>query len=342
VPALAPEAPLRLLVTGAGGFVGRHLLPVLRRSFPRITLIAALRPGDVRPGDVRPDGPGLGADETIVFDLLQPDMMAPMLRAARPDGLVHLAAQASVSASFADPMASWRANLLGTLALGEAVMREAPGCRFVLASSAEVYGLSFRAPMPLDERAPMRPANPYAASKAACDLAIGEMALRGLDAVRLRAFNHTGPGQSEGFVVAAFARQIARVERGLQAPELRVGALDRWRDFLDVRDVCAAYAAALRGPTSDITASEPGLALNLASGMPRRIGDILNALLSRSTARPRVEVETTRLRPTDVERVAGDAARARDMLGWAPVVPWDKTLDDVLEYWRGRVRQGAG
>ena len=222
----------------------------------------------------------MDADETVAFDLLQPDAMAPMLRAVRPDGLVHLAAQASVSASFADPMASWRANLLGTLALGEAVLREAPGCRLVLASSAEVYGLSFRAPAPLDERAPMRPANPYAASKAACDLAIGEMALRGLDAVRLRAFNHTGPGQSEDFVVAAFARQIARVEQGLQAPELRVGALDRWRDFLDVRDVCIAYAAALRGPAGDAAASEPGLALNLASGAPRRIGDILDALLS--------------------------------------------------------------
>ena len=338
MPALAPEAPLRLLVTGAGGFVGRHLLPVLRRSFSRATLIAALRRGD----DARPDGIGLGADETVAFDLLQLDTMAPMLRAARPDGLVHLAAQASVSASFSDPMASWRVNLLGTLALGEAVLREAPGCRFVLASSAEVYGLSFRAPMPLDEEAPMRPTNPYAASKAACDLAIGEMALRGLDAVRLRAFNHTGPGQSEGFVVAAFARQIARMEQELQAPELRVGALDRWRDFLDVRDVCAAYAAALCGPTSDVTTSEPGLALNLASGTPRRIGDVLDALLSRSTARPRIEVEASRLRPTDVERVTGDAARAREVLGWAPAIPWDKTLDDVLAYWRCRVRQSAG
>src|SRR3954466_7667427 len=111
-------------------------------------------------------------------------------------------------------------------------------------------------------------------------LAIGEMALRGLDAVRLRAFNHTGPGQSEDFVVASFARQIARVEQGLQAPELRVGALDRWRDFLDVRDVCIAYAAALRGPAGDAAACEPGLVLNLASGASRRIGDILDGLLS--------------------------------------------------------------
>lgn len=335
MPALAPEAPLRLLVTGASGFVGRHLLPELRRSFPRTILIVALRRGD----DAEPDETELGADETVAFDLLQPDAMAPMLRAARPDGLVHLAAQASVSASFADPMASWRANFLGTLALGEAVLREAPDCRFVLASSAEVYGLSFRAPLPLDERAPMHPANPYAASKAACDLAIGEMALRGLDAVRLRAFNHTGPGQSEDFVVAAFAHQIARAEQGLQAPELCVGVLDRWRDFLDVRDVCAAYAAALRGPTSDATAAEPGLALNLASGIPRRIGDILNALLSRSTARLLIKVEAARLRPTDVERMVGDAVRARETLGWTPAIPWDKTLDDVLEYWRGRVRR---
>jgi GDP-4-dehydro-6-deoxy-D-mannose reductase len=337
VPVLTPEAPLRLLVTGAGGFVGRHLLPMLRRDFPRATLIAALRSSD----DVGPNGTGLGVDETVAFDLLQPDAMAPMLRAARPDGLVHLAAQASVSASFADPMASWRANLLGTLALGEAVLREAPGCRFVLASSAEVYGLSFRAPVPLDEQAPMRPANPYAASKAACDLAIGEMALRGLDAVRLRAFNHTGPGQSENFVVAAFARQIARVEQGLQAPRLRVGALDRWRDFLDVRDICAAYAAALRGPGGGAAASEAGLALNLASGATRRIGDILYALLSRSRAHPQVEVEATRLRSTDVERMTGNAVRARAMLDWMPAVPWDTTLDDVLAYWRHRVRQDA-
>ena len=130
----------------------------------------------------------------VAFDLLEPAALTALIAETRPDGLIHLAAQASVPASFADPAATWHANLMGTIALAEAVLRHAPHCRFVLASSAEIYGLSFRSSAPLDEDAPLRPANPYAASKAACDLAVGEMALRGLDAVRLRAFNQTGRG----------------------------------------------------------------------------------------------------------------------------------------------------
>jgi GDP-4-dehydro-6-deoxy-D-mannose reductase len=158
------------------------------------------------------------------------------------------------------------------------------------------------------------------------------MALRGLDAVRLRAFNQTGAGQSASFVVASFARQIACIEAGQQAPVIQVGALDRWRDFLDVRDVCAAYEAALAAP------GVAGCVYNIASGTPRRIGDILDALIARSGVTPVVEVEPVRLRPTDVERVAGDAARAARALGWAPVVPWDETLNQVLADWRSRTR----
>jgi nucleoside-diphosphate-sugar epimerase len=229
-------------------------------------------------------------------------------------------------------MATWRANLIGSIALADAVMQHVPHCRFILASSAEIYGLSFRALEPLDELAPFCPANPYAASKAACDLAIGEMCLRGLDAVRLRAFNQTGAGQSDSFVISAFARQIALVEAGLQEPVLRVGDLSRWRDFLDVADVCAAYAAALS------IDHPPSAVYNVASGTPRRIGDILDALIAQSSVKPRVEVEALRLRPTDVERVAGDASRAHKELGWAPMVPWDQTLRTVLDDWRNRIR----
>jgi nucleoside-diphosphate-sugar epimerase len=156
-------------------------------------------------------------------------------------------------------------------------------------------------------------------------LAVGEMALRGLRSVRLRAFNHVGPGQGESFVVAGFAAQLAHIGRGLQPPVLRVGALDRWRDFLDVRDVCAAYALALR---AELPA---GTVLNIASGTPRRIGDVLDALLAHMHIRPKVEVEAARMRPTDVERVQGDAARAKNALGWVPRIPWHETLNAVVE-----------
>lgn len=315
------SSPRRILVTGAGGFVGRHLLRTLRAEFPTATLLAATRATDSLGDD---------ADEVLPFDLQNPESMLAMVVQARPEAVVHLAAQASVAASFADPVLTWHANLLGTVALGEAVLHKAPEARFLLASSAEVYGLSFQSGLPLAEDAPLRPANPYAAAKAAADLAVGEMALRGLRSVRLRAFNHVGPGQGEGFVVAGFASQLARIERGLQQPILRVGALDRWRDFLDVREICAAYTLALR-------ASLPaGTVLNIASGTPRSIGEVLEALLDRAQVRPVVEVEATRLRPTDIERVQGDAEQAKMILGWAPCIPWEETLDAVMEDARRR------
>lgn len=314
----------RILVTGAGGFAGRHVLRQLRESFPAAELIAAVRSEQDEPP------PPSHADRIVPFDLQAPSH-DEMFQAIRPDGVIHLAAQASVASSFRDPLASWQINLMGTVRFAEALLRHAPQARFVFASSAEVYGLSFKSGVPLTEMAPMCPTNPYAASKAACDLAIGEIALRGLDAVRLRAFNHTGAGQSDKFVVASFARQIAQIEAGLQAPVIEVGALDRWRDFLDVSDVCTAYAAALKAETV------AGSVFNIASGTCHRIGDILDSLLRQSVVRPRIEVASGNLRPTDVERVWGDAAQAALTLNWRAVVPWNDTLAEVLRDWRARV-----
>jgi GDP-4-dehydro-6-deoxy-D-mannose reductase len=322
---MATGMPQRILVTGATGFVGRHLMSRLRHAFPDATLLAAERGG-------APLCPV--ADAYLPIDLQQPESLDALVAQAAPDAVVHLAAQAAVGAAFADPVYTWRVNLLGTLALASSVLKRAPEATFLFISSAEIYGLSFRdIDAALDENAPMRPANPYAASKAACDIALGEMALRGLRCVRMRPSNHTGAGQSDSFVVPAFARQIARIEAGLQEPVMRVGALDRWRDFLDVRDVCDAYVMALRTAPSLPVAS----VFNIASGHLRRIGDILDALLSRSDAKVEVVEDAARMRPTDVMRTLGNASLARQQLNWSATVPWDDTLDTVLADWRARV-----
>jgi nucleoside-diphosphate-sugar epimerase len=204
---MATGMPQRILVTGATGFVGRHLMSRLRHAFPDATLLAAERGG-------APLCPV--ADAYLPIDLQQPESLDALVAQAAPDAVVHLAAQAAVGAAFADPVYTWRVNLLGTLALASSVLKRAPEATFLFISSAEIYGLSFRdIDAALDENAPMRPANPYAASKAACDIALGEMALRGLRCVRMRPSNHTGAGQSDSFVVPAFARQIARIEAGV-------------------------------------------------------------------------------------------------------------------------------
>ncbi len=234
------------------------------------------------------------------------------------------------SAPLRDYGIAWRVNLLGTLALAEALRRQ--DALLVYPSSAEIYGASFRPGRPLDETAAPAPQNTYAATKAAADLALGAMAADGLRVVRLRPFNHTGPGQTEAFVVPAFAAQAARIAAGLQPPVLNVGNLDARRDFHDDRDVCAAYAAAL---AADLA---PGTILNLASGTPRRIGDVLAHLLRLAGVAPRIEPDPARMRPSDIPTAAGDAAAARAKLGWAPAIAWETTLRDVLADWSDRVR----
>lgn len=305
-------APTRILVTGARGFVGNHLLPVLRRRFPDAHLLEA------------------------GFDLTDREATAEAVAQARPDAAVHLAAIAAPGEARQNPERAWQVNLLGTLNLARALLSAAPDCILLFASSADAYGGSFAAGVPVDETAPLAPLNTYAATKAAADLALGAMASEGLRCIRMRPFNHTGPGQSDAFVVPAFARQIARIEAGLQEPLLEIGNLDAGRDFLDVRDVCAAYAPALERAD----ALPPGLIVNLASGRTRRIGDILEELLAISGVRADLRTDPSRLRPSDVRVASGDAGRSRELLKWEPVIPWSRTLRDVLEDWRRRVRAG--
>lgn len=307
-------APLRILITGANGFVGRHLTQSLSAAYPDAALF------------------------TPTFDVCDPAEVSAIVRTAEPDCCIHLAAISANAEAQEDQDRAWRVNLHGTLHLAQAILQQVPDCQLVFASSAEAYGGSFSPDFALDETAPLAPLNVYGATKAAADLALGSMAGQGLRAVRLRLFNHTGPGQTFRFVVAAFARQVARIAAGLQAPMVEVGNLEPRRDFLDVRDVCAAYIACI--DRRDVLS--PGALFNVASGDARRIGDVLEDLRALAGVAVEVRVDRSRVRATDLPLVCGDAARARLVLGWIPTIPWQQTLEDVLEDWHSRVRAETG
>ena len=302
----------RILVTGASGFVGSHLMPMLTACMPDAEIV-----------------PG-------AFDVTNVEAVRTAMTEVLPDICIHLAAIAAIGDAQADPAAAWRVNLHGTLRLARSLLAAAPRCVLVFASTADAYGASFRSGQPATEATPLAPMNTYAATKAAADLALGAMAGEGLRVVRLRPFNHTGPGQSGSYVVPAFARQVARIGAGLQPPVLRVGALDARRDFLDVRDVCRAYAAC----AARAHEMPGGTILNLASGLSRRVGDVLDDLLAVAGVQAEITVDPDRLRPSDIPVAAGDASAARAALGWTPQIAWRDTLADVVDYWRNRVRTG--
>ncbi|MBV9113231.1 MAG: GDP-mannose 4,6-dehydratase [Hyphomicrobiales bacterium] len=316
----------RILITGADGFVGSWILHTLEaRPTPDLKIIAGGRTGKSSSLPV----------QTVRFDITDPARVDAAIARARPSTVIHLAAVSHVSEAREDPHWAWEVNLRGTMNLAESVMKHSPQSRFVFVSSSEVYGGADKVlGRLLDETALLDPRNPYAAAKAAADLMIGQMAGNGLNAIRVRPFNHTGPGQTERFVIPAFAAQVARIEAGIQEPVIRVGNLEARRDFLDVRDVANAYISLALSSFS----FEPGLVLNLASGTGRRIGEIVDELVSLATVEIRVETDPSRLRVNETPFANADAGRIRKLLGWQPRIPWSKTLADVLEFWRARVK----
>ena len=332
------ETPLKVLVTGGTGFVGRHLVAALDRTLAEGSEIVA---GTSRPDMGRPDGDPAGAAipsgripvRLTAMDVTDAAQVSAVVRAEQPTHLVHLAAIAAVTAATRDPRFAWSVNLGGTLNVALAVADECPSCRILFSGSSEIYGASFKAGVPLDEGALLQPANPYAASKAAADLMLGQMALQGVAVTRVRPFNHTGPGQGEQFAIPSFAAQIARIELGLQEPVIRVGWLDAVRDFLDVGDVVDGYVRIIRSADR----LPPGCIINLASGTGRRIGDLLDRLVSMSTVPIELVQDPARFRASDTPSVVGDSSRARELLGWEPKRDMDDTLRSVLDYWRAHL-----
>ena len=315
----------RILITGGSGFVGSHLVAALTaREWDCDIIVGTIdSPSPARNDRVR----------RFTLDITDASQVRSVLGAVRPTHLVHLAAIAAVSSSQHNIRQTWKVNLDGTLNVVLALAEALPDCRLIYCGSAEAYGASFRAGRPLDESAPLNPVNPYGASKAAADLMVGQMAEQGLRAVRVRPFNHTGPGQSIDFVVPAFAAQIARIERGEQPPVITVGNLSAQRDFLDVGDVVDAYCRII-ARFDDLPA---GCVMNLASGHAISIADILDRLVAMSSAKIEVEQDSARMRPSDSPIVVGDAGLARRLLGWEPKIDFSTTLAAVLDYYRGLV-----
>ncbi|MEE3115016.1 MAG: GDP-mannose 4,6-dehydratase [Actinomycetota bacterium] len=301
---------MKAFVTGASGFVGRHLVAHLRDC------------GDeVVPTDRSDGGP----------DLLDADGFATLVAEVRPDVVYHLAGQADVAASWLSPIETMRVNVEGTHNILE-VARTFGVAKVLTVSSADSSGVVAPAELPIVESAPLRPVSPYAASKAAADLVALQAHLgHGQDVVRARAFNHLGPGQSKSFVGAGFAARIVAAERSGD-DELQTGDLTPRRDFTDVRDVVRAYRLLA-------TEGRPGVAYNICSGTSVSIGELAGLLLGLTDARMRLVEDPDLLRPVELPELRGDASLLRRHTGWAPSISLDETLSDVLEDWRLRLTE---
>ncbi len=311
----------RVLITGATGFVGRHFMDAL--PGPEFEVF----------GTCYPQPPG-ESDKNIYFlDLRSEPDVDDILRTVRPEWVVHLAAVSNVRQSWVRRKETMETNVMGTFHLLEAVKKFAAGARVLFISSADVYGEMPQregdAGSRLSEDSPVRLINPYGLSKFKGELLCGFYGrIDGLDIVIARPFPHTGPGQSPDFVCSDWAKQVVRIERGEQAPVLKVGNLDVRRDFTDVRDVIRAYLLLL-------TKGARGEVYNVCRGEAFSLRWILDILLSQSQGAVQVEPDPDKMRRVDISYEAGDNGRIRRATGWEPMIPMEQTLRDLLEYWRG-------
>ncbi len=312
---------MKILVTGAAGFVGRALLPRLVAAGHEVL-------GTRLPGEAPPDFMAPAERRQVRWlplDLRDTNSVRAVVEDL-PDAVIHLAAVASGAEARRDPGLAWEVNAAGTARLADAL-----GARrqlgegdplLLLVSSAEVYGV-VTPPRPRVEADPVAPVSPYAASKAGAEVAVLETARRtGLRVIIVRPFPHTGPGQSDRYVVAAFARRL-RAARRIGAPVVKTGNLEPVRDFLDVRDVVEAYLGLLgRG--------RPGEVYNIASGEARSLLEVFTRLADLIGVRAIPEPDPQLTRTADLPHLVGDATRLRTTTGWAPRLTFDQTLQDVV------------
>jgi len=304
-----------VLVTGAGGFAGGHLLQHLASPDTVVAWSRSTPP---------PELADVARWEQI--DLLDRPRVHTAIANLRPSRIYHCAGMPHVADSWRDTTRVLEGNVLATEHLLDAIRRARLTCRVLLPGSAAVYATTSDL---ITEEHPRAPASPYALSK----LGQEELALRAvredhLDVVITRSFNHTGPRQTPDFATPSMARQIALIEAGAMEPVIKVGNLDARRDFTDVRDVVRAYVALMASGSS-------GTVYNVGSGVARSIRSVLDALIARSKVPVRIESDPARMRPNDVPVLAANTSRLVRATGWQPRISFDQMLDDLLTYWRG-------
>jgi GDP-4-dehydro-6-deoxy-D-mannose reductase len=318
---------MKVLITGIEGFAGSHLAELL------------LSEGWEVFGIKHPES----TFENIAFlsdsvhisqiDINQHEQVNSEMEKILPEAIIHLAAFSRVGLSWKSRTYTYRTNILATANLLEAAAELSPPPRLLMISSAEVYGPLPESRMPIPEDYPMNPVNPYAVSKASVELIMHQFTNenRELNWKIVRPFNHTGPRQTGGFVCSDFAQRVAQIEAGIAEPEIKVGNLNALRDFSDVRDIVRSYKLLIE--------SDSRKTYNVCSGKAYSIQDILDMLREMSKIKIAVSVDEKKLRPIDTPVIVGDNTRIKKDLGWEPRIPFEKTLNDLLEYWREKINR---
>ena len=321
---------MRLLITGITGFVGSHMAEYALAHGAEVFGSSRWRSRTENIEHLR------SQIKLIECDLRDLASVRGLLETAEPTHVVHLAAQSFVGASWQTPAETLSTNIISQVNLLEGIRRFTVAPRVLVVGSSEEYGFVCPDELPIRETNPLRPLSPYAVSKVAQDMMGYQYFMSyGLPIIRTRAFNHEGPRRGDVFVTSNFAKQVAEIEAGMREPVMSVGDLTPRRDFSDVRDVVRGYWLLLeRG--------EPGEVYNLCSGRSWAIQQVLEFLLEQSRVkRIAVETDPARLRPSDVMILEGDSSKIRKATGWEVEIPFERTLKDLLAYWRQRTMSSA-
>ncbi len=312
----------KVLITGASGFVGHHLIEQL--LLEDYEIVAAVYGGEIDDRN--------GRVTSIALNLTEKESINQVVETTKPDWIFHLAALSSPAASFSDDNKTVVNNIVAQANLLSAAVTYTPTARVLVVGSAEEYGKVSVENLPISESCPLRPMSPYAVSKVAQDfMGLQYFLSYGLPVIRVRPFNHVGEYQTDQFVLPRFAKQLALIEASKQDPILTVGNLEATRDFSDVKDMVRAYELAM-------IHGEPGEVYNLGSGNEVPVSRLLDILLSLSTADIKVKQDPARMQGSDVPRLCCDASRFTQLTGWKPEIPLESTVARVLDYWRAHVR----